>query len=65
MLAPWIAPDQKNAARRRRVTQNRLMLAAGVGSVALLALRGSAHASMGWVFAAMALVHLYQHRTVL
>ena len=65
VLAPWIAPDQKNAARRRRVTQNRLMLAAGVGSVALLALRGSAHASMGWVFAAMALVHLYQHRTVL
>ena len=65
VLAPWIAPDQKNAARRRRVTQNRLMLAAGVGSVALLALRGSAHASMGWVFAAMALLHLYQHRTVL
>ena len=65
VLAPWIAPDQKNAARRRRVTQNRLMLAAGVGSVVLLALRGSAHASMGWVFVAMALVHLYQHRTVL
>lgn len=65
VLAPWIAPDQKNSARRRRVTQNRLMLAAGVGSVALLAMRGSAHASMGWVFAAMALLHLYQHRTVL
>ena len=65
VLAPYIAPDQKSTARRRRVTQNRLMLAAGVGSVALLAVRASAHPCLGWLFAAMAAVHLYQHRTVI
>ncbi len=65
VLAPYIAPDQAGKARRRRVTQNRLMLAAGAGSIALLAMRGSAHAYLGWAFAAMALIHLYQHRAVI
>ena len=65
VLSPYVAPDQKGAARRRRVTQNRLMLAAGAGSIALLVMRSSAHASLGWLFAAMAAVHLYQHRTVI
>lgn len=65
VLAPYLAPDQMGKARRRRVTQNRLMLAAGAGSIALLAMRGSAHAYMGWAFAAMALIHLYQHRKVI
>ena len=65
VLSPYIAPGQGSPARRRRVTQNRLMLAAGVGSVAALALRGTTHAYLGYVFTAMALWHLYQHRTVL
>ncbi len=65
VLAPYLAPDQAGKARRRRVTQNRLMLAAGAGSIALLAMRGSAHAFMGWAFAVMALIHLYQHRNVI
>ncbi len=65
VLSPYIAPDQTGKARRRRVTQNRLMLTAGAGSIALLALRGSAHAYLGWAFAAMALIHLYQHRAVI
>lgn len=64
-LVPFLAPDQKKSARSRRVTQNRLMLAAGTASVVMLALGRSKHAFFGWTFAALALVHLYQHRTVI
>ncbi len=64
-LAPYVAPDQKRMARRRRVTQNRLMLGALAGSVSAIALKGSAHAALGWVFTALLAVHLCQHRRVL
>lgn len=64
-LAPYVAPDQRRAARRRRVTQNRLMLGALTGSISAIALRSSAHAALGWVFTALLALHLYQHRRVL
>lgn len=63
--AKVVAPNVKNVRRARRITQNRLMLAAGVTSVATLALKTQWHAALGWVFAAFMVAHLYQHRRVL
>ena len=65
-LSPFLAPDVKKGGRARRVTQNRLMLAGFAGSLAALAVRGTAaHVVLGGVFTALLTVHLWQHRRVL
>lgn len=64
-VAKVVAPNVGSVRRARRIAQNRLMLATGIGSVAALALKTKWHASLGWVFAAFVLAHLYQHRRVL
>ncbi len=63
--AKVVAPNVRNVRRARRITQNRLMLAAGTASVASLALKMQWHAALGWVFVAFMAAHLYQHRRVL
>ncbi|MDO4936537.1 MAG: hypothetical protein Q4E62_01320 [Sutterellaceae bacterium] len=63
--AKVVAPNVKNVRRARRITQNRLMLAAGTASVASLAFKMQWHATLGWVFVAFMAAHLYQHRRVL
>ena len=60
-----IVPDVKNVKRARRMAQNRIMLGLGAASVASLAFNKSSHGVLGWGFAAFALLHLWQHRTVL
>lgn len=65
-LSPFLAPDVKKGGRARRVTQNRLMLAGFAGSLAALAVRGTAaHVVLGDIFTALLTVHLWQHRRVL
>lgn len=65
-LSPFLAPDVKKGGRARRVAQNRLMLAGFAGSLAALAVRGTAaHVVLGSVFTALLAVHLWQHRRVL
>lgn len=65
-LSPFLAPDVKKGGRARRVTQNRLMLAGFAGSLAALAVRGTAaHVVLGGIFTALLTVHLWQHRRVL
>ena len=65
-LSPWVAADVKQRARKRRVTQNRLMLASLVASIAVLAVSQSkSHVAFGIGFIALLSVHLLQHRKVL
>lgn len=65
-LSPWVAADVKQKARKRRVTQNRLMLASLVTSIAVLAVSQSkSHVAFGIGFIALLSVHLLQHRKVL
>ncbi|MDO5532719.1 HMA2 domain-containing protein [Sutterella sp.] len=66
LLAPVVAPDQQKGGRVRRVTQNRIMLAAFGVSIATLAVRGvAAHLAFGAAFMALLGIHLYQHRRVI
>lgn len=66
LLAPLVAPDQKKGGRKRRVTQNRLMLLAYLASIGILAAGGKRlHWMIGTGFTALLGVHLYQHRRVL
>lgn len=66
MLAPFVAPDQTRSGRKRRVTQNRLMLAAYLASIGILAFGSKRlHWVIGTGFTALLGVHLYQHRRVL
>lgn len=65
-LSPWVAADVKQRARKRRVTQNRLMLASLVTSIAVLAVSQSkSHVAFGIGFIALLSIHLLQHRKVL
>ena len=65
-LSPWVAADVKQKARKRRVTQNRLMLASLVTSIAVLAVSQSkSHVAFGIGFIALLSIHLLQHRKVL
>lgn len=65
-LSPWVAADVKQKARQRRVTQNRLMLASLVTSIAVLAVSQSkSHVAFGIGFIALLSIHLLQHRKVL
>lgn len=63
--AKVMAPNVANVRRARRLAQNRLMLAAGVSTVASLAFKTGWHAYLGWAFTLFLAAHLYQHRTVL
>lgn len=63
--AKVIVPKEANVRRARRLAQNRLMLAAGVSTVASLAFKTGWHAYLGWAFTLFLAAHLYQHRTVL
>ena len=66
VLAPFVAPDQTRSGRKRRVTQNRLMLAAYLASIGILAFGSKRlHWVIGTGFTALLGVHLYQHRRVL
>ena len=66
LLAPVVAPDAAKGGRTRRVTQNRLMLAAYAVSIASLGMKSMAvHLALGTAFTALLAVHLYQHRRVL
>ncbi len=65
-LSPYIAYDIKQKARKRRVTQNRLMLASLLFSVGVLATsQTKSHVLFGGAFLALLTVHLLQHRKVL
>lgn len=65
-LSPYIAHDIKQKARKRRVTQNRLMLASLLFSVGVLATsQTKSHVLFGGAFLALLTVHLLQHRKVL
>ena len=65
-LSPWVAADVKQKARKRRVTQNRLMLASLVTSIGVLATSQSkSHVLFGIGFIALLSIHLLQHRKVL
>ena len=66
LLAPLVAPDQQKGGRKRRVTQNRLMLIAYLASIGILAVGAKRlHWVLGTGFTALLGVHLYQHRRVL
>ncbi len=65
LMAPLIAPDQMKSARKRRVTQNRLMLLSLMTCVGSAWVSKSAHTALGVVFASLLAVHLYQHRRVI
>ncbi len=65
LLAPLVAPDQGKSARKRRVTQNRLMLLSLMTCVGGAWVSKSAHTALGLVFASLLAVHLYQHRRVI
>ena len=63
---PLVAPGVSAGGRGKRVTQNRLMLAACVASVVVLFTRSAAlHTVLGGLFCGLLAVHLVQHRTVL
>ena len=64
-LSAVLAPDQKKSARRRRVTQNRLMFLTCVASIGAIALGSKAHTALGLGFLSLLAVHLKQHKTVL
>ena len=64
-LSAVLAPDQKKSARRRRVTQNRLMLLTCLVSLGAIALGSKAHTTLGLGFLSLLALHLKQHRTVL
>ncbi len=64
-LSAVLAPDQKKSARRRRVTQNRLMLLTCAASIGAIALGSKTHTVLGLGFLSLLAVHLKQHRTVL
>ena len=64
-LSAVLAPDQKKSARRRRVTQNRLMLLTCAASIGAIALGSKAHTALGLGFLSLLAVHLKQHKTVL
>lgn len=65
-LSPWLAADVKQNARKRRVTQNRVMLASLLASIGMLATSSSkSHVIFGIGFIALLSVHLLQHRKVL
>lgn len=65
LLAPIVACDQVKSARKRRVTQNRLMLLSLATCVGGAWVSKSAHTALGVVFASLLAVHLYQHRRVI
>lgn len=65
LLAPIVAPDQMKSARKRRVTQNRLMLLSLLTCVGGAWVSKSAHTALGVVFGSLLAVHLYQHRRVI
>ena len=65
-VSPIIAPDQKKGGRTKRVTQNRLMLAAYGASLASLFVKSTPlHVGLGVLYTLFLGVHLYQHRRVL
>lgn len=65
-VSPLIAPDQQKGGRTKRVTQNRLMLAAYGASLASLFVKNTAlHVGLGVFYTLFLGVHLYQHRRVL
>ncbi|HIU73345.1 MAG TPA: hypothetical protein IAC65_03705 [Candidatus Aphodousia faecipullorum] len=65
-LSPWVAADVKQSARKRRVTQNRLMLASLIASIGVLGTsRSKSHVTFGVGFIALLCIHLLQHRKVL
>lgn len=66
LLAPLVAPDQQKGGRKRRVTQNRLMLLTYLASIGILAVGAKRfHWVLGTGFTALLGVHLYQHSRVL
>ena len=66
LFAPVLAPDQHKGGRKRRVTQNRLMLLAYLASIGILGFGAKRlHWVIGTGFTALLGVHLYQHRRVL
>ncbi len=65
-VSPLIAPDQQKGGRTKRVTQNRLMLAAYGASLASLFVKSTPlHVGLGVLYTLFLGVHLYQHRRVL
>lgn len=61
-----IAADVHKGARRKRVAQNRLMLASFAATLLVLATKSrAAHTAAGVVFTAFLALHLWQHRRVL
>ena len=65
-LSPWLAADVKQKSRKRRVTQNRLMLASLAASLMVLVTSESkSHVVLGSAFLALLSVHLMQHKKVL
>lgn len=65
-LSPFIAPDLKQKARKRRVTQNRLMLGSLAASIGvLIGSQSKSHIIFGIGFLALLSIHLLQHRKVL
>ena len=65
-LSPFIAPDLKQKARKRRVTQNRLMLGSLAASIGvLIGSQSRSHIIFGIGFLALLSIHLLQHRKVL
>ncbi len=65
-IGPVVARDVKSPARRRRVSQNRLMLASLAASVLVLSFKGSkAHVAWAGAFLALLALHLWQHKKVL
>ncbi len=65
LLAPIVAPDQMKSARKRRVTQNRLMLISLATCVGGAWVSKSTHTALGLVFGSLLAVHFYQHRRVI
>lgn len=65
LLAPIVAPSQMKSARKRRVTQNRLMLISLATCIGGAWVSKSAHTALGLVFASLLAVHFYQHRRVI
>lgn len=65
-LSPWIAANVKQASRKRRVTQNRLMLASLAASLMVLVTsKSQTHVVLGSAFLALLSIHLVQHKKVL